>query len=221
LVDFLPNKGRVFINLLMHQTALDYASGVFNPLPFRVGLTGALISKRGMRRQFLHRDEVAIPHDMCTRPTLINILVCLSDFEEDMGATHIAPGTHILPPPWEMPDSESIPLIPAVAEAGDALMWEGRTWHAGGAHCSDKTRYAISTWYSLAGVTPDQIYTSSLHDDVYGTLTTKELEVLGFRVQSDDKYINRIAPRSAHDRQRNTNRATPYVPELRRNASRG
>jgi hypothetical protein len=217
LVDFLPNKGRVFIDLLMNEIALGYASGLFDPLPFRVGLTGALISNRGMRRQFLHRDEIAIPHDMCTRPTLLNILLCLSDFEEEMGATHIAPGTHLLPPPWDVPDAEQVTLLPAIAEAGDALMWEGRTWHAGGPHRSDKTRYAISTWYSLAGVTPDQIYNASLHDDVYDTLTTRELEILGFRVQLDNTYINRIAPRNPNDRQRNTNRATPYVPELHRN----
>jgi hypothetical protein len=219
LVDFLPNKGRAFIDLIMNENALSYARGIFEPLAFRVGNTGALISKRGLGQQFLHKDEIAIPPDMCTRPTLLNILVCLSDFEEDMGATLIAPGTHRLPPPWDVPGSERVALLPAIAQAGDALMWEGRTWHAGGAHRSDKTRFGIATWYNLAGITPDHIYTSSLHDDVYDTLTVKELEVLGFRVQLNNTYINRIAPRNPHDRQRNTNRPTPYVPELHRRRS--
>jgi hypothetical protein len=219
LVDFLPNKGRVFIDLLMNDTAHAYARGVYGSEPYRVGLTGGLISKRGMQRQFLHRDEIAIPHDMCTRLTLLNIILCVSDFDEDMGATHIAPGTHRLPPPWDVPDAEQVGLLPAVAKAGDALMWDGRTWHAGGPHNSDKTRLAVSTWYSMAGITPDQVYAASLHDDVYDTLAPRELEVLGFRVQSNDTYLNRIGPRNANDRQRNTNRDTPYVPELHRKKS--
>jgi ectoine hydroxylase-related dioxygenase (phytanoyl-CoA dioxygenase family) len=154
------------------------------------------------------------------RPTLLNVMVCICDFEEEMGATLVAPGSHRLPPPWDVPDSEQAPVFPAIAEAGDVIVWEGRTWHCGGAHDSDKTRYGIATWYSMAGVTPDHIYVASLHDDVYERLSDKERELLGFRVLVDDKFINRIGPRNADDRRRNTNRATPFVPELRRPEAR-
>lgn len=101
ILDFLPNKGRVFLDHVMNPTGLAYARAMFEPLPWRLWSTGAVISTRGLARQYPHTDEGALPTEMCTRPTLLNIFVALSDFEEDMGATLIAPGTHRLPKPWK------------------------------------------------------------------------------------------------------------------------
>jgi hypothetical protein len=52
-----------------------------------------------------------------------------------------------------------------------------------------------------------------LHADVYESLSTAELDLLGFRVDA----AGRMAPRHPGDRQ-STNRKVPYIPELRRGA---
>lgn len=115
----------------------------------------------------------------------------------------------------EIEGAERARYYPAVVSPGDAILWEGRTWHGGGEHRSDKTRYVITGGFSLAEVTPQHQYTACLHDDVYDTLTQEELEVLGFSTMGAG-YTNRIAPRRAGDARTNTDRKTPFIPELHR-----
>ena len=55
----------------------------------------------------------------------------------------------------------------------------------------------------------------NLHDDIYATLTEAELEILGFKAEPNGR-IEASAPGS----RQNTNRKTPYVPELRRGSDR-
>jgi hypothetical protein len=215
LVEFLANKGRIFIDLIMSPTAQAYAKGVFQGWPHKVWATGGIISRRGLAKQKAHIDQVGVPPAMCGMPAMINIFICVSDFDEDMGATLISPGTHTGPRPIWGVNEDSAPFFPAVAKAGDAIIWDGRTWHRGGPHTSDKARYAISTGFGLAAVTPQDVYTSALHDRVHATLNDEELAMLGFRVETGG-YAGRLAPRTPFDTRTNCNRVTPYVPELHR-----
>ena len=215
LIEFLPNKGRAFIDLFMHPVGLAYAKGVFGAHPFRVWASAATITQRGLARQNAHYDEGILPIEMCVRPTLLNIFICLTDFEEEMGATQIYPGTHRHIGEITPANIADWPCFTAVAKAGDALMWDGRTWHGGGEHRSDKTRIAIGSGYNLLAVTSQHQYSACLSDEVYETLSDEELAVLGFEAV-EFGYTNRIIPRNANDRRTNIGRATPFVPELRR-----
>jgi ectoine hydroxylase-related dioxygenase (phytanoyl-CoA dioxygenase family) len=215
IVEFLPNKGRPFLDLVTYPTSLAYAGGVLTAGPWRVWSLSGLITKRGLAAQRPHIDQNVVPAAMCAVPAMINVFLCLSDFEAEMGATLIAPGTHLGPRPrFDASDAE-VELHPAVAKAGDAIIWEGRTWHGAGPHSSDRTRYAIASGYGLSAVTPNDLYACSLHDRVYETLTPEELAVLGFHAEQSG-YSGRIAPRNPFDRRTNVNRARPYIPELRR-----
>jgi hypothetical protein len=215
LVEFLPNKGRVFIDLFMHPLGLAYAKGVFGEHPSRLWASAATITQRGLARQNPHYDEGILPLDMCTRPTLLNIFICLTDFEEEMGATQIYPGTHRHIGEITRDNIDEWPCFTAVAKAGDALMWDGRTWHGGGQHRSDKTRIAIGSGYNLLAVTSQHQYPTCLSDEVYETLSDEELKVLGFEAV-EFGFTNRIIPRNASDRRSNVGRSTPFVPELHR-----
>jgi hypothetical protein len=216
LVDFLPNKGRVFIDLMMSALPRAYATGVLRGYPYQIWSYGGLISRRGLAQQAAHIDQSNLPAEMCTMPAMLNIFICLSEFEPEMGSTRVALGSHKRPRPrYGDAADEAVPFVAAVAQPGDAIIWEGRTWHGNGAHNSPKTRYAIALDYGLASATPQDVYTSLLQDDVYETLNEDELNMLGFKTQSAG-YSGRIAPRNAFDRRVNTNRAMPFVPELRR-----
>jgi hypothetical protein len=215
-VEFLPNKGRVFIDLMMDPLPLAYAKGVFRGYPTKVWAYDGLISRRGIARQKAHIDQVGVPPELSlAMPSMLNTFICLSDFEVEMGATLISPGSHLLPRPRWGVDEESVPYFAAAAKAGDAIIWEGRTWHRAGPHVSDKTRYAISLGQCLYAVSPQEVFTHILHDRVHETLTESELDRLGFSVY-DGGYSHRIAPRHPFDRRTNCNRVTKYVPELRR-----
>jgi hypothetical protein len=215
IVEFLPNKGRAFIDLVMNPLSLAYAAGVLTAGPFRVWSLSGLITRRGLARQPPHIDQSIVPAAMCAIPAMINIFLCLSDFDAEMGATLIAPATHLGPRPGRGESVDESTFCPAVAKAGDAIIWEGRTWHGAGPHSSDKTRYAIASGFGLAAITPNDLYACSLQDSVYETLTSEELKILGFQAEAVG-YSSRIAPRNAFDRRTNVNRARPYIPELRR-----
>src|SRR5205823_9340356 len=74
-------------------------------------------------------------------------------------------------------------------------------------------RFARCIW-GASWVKPTDNLLQSLHDDVYRSLSTEELDLLGFRVDA----AGRIAPRHPGDRQ-STNRSVPYIPELRRGSN--
>jgi hypothetical protein len=128
IVNFLPNKGREFIDVAKHPVALSYATHLFRGVPFNLVNQSAVIVGNGSPQQVLHVDQQALPF-LTPVPTMFNIFVCLSDFDTDMGATRFSPGSHLKPYPeirkidggntFAVAEAE---LVPAVAEAGSAII---------------------------------------------------------------------------------------------------
>jgi ectoine hydroxylase-related dioxygenase (phytanoyl-CoA dioxygenase family) len=224
-IDFLPNKGRVFIDLCIHPVSQLYLRHVFNGIPYNLVSQAGSILRKGATQMVIHADQQALPF-LTPVPVMLNIFVVLSDFDADMGATRLVPGSHRMAPPKIAPhpqtggayNPEPIETVAVTAQAGAALIWESRTWHCSGASTSDKTRYAISNVYALHFMKPQDIYPAVLHDDVCNSLTAEEKRMLGFEVAFE--YAGRIAPRNPTDTRSNTNCRFPYVPELRRGSPR-
>lgn len=152
------------------------------------------------------------------------MMVCLSDFEADMGATTVVPGSHRHPAPDLTRDVEEqvaeigSGLLPLTARAGSALFWESRTWHRQGAATSDQDRVSLGSSWALHFIKPQDFFPAIVHDDVHETLTERDKELLGYRVVRE--YSGAIAPRNPDDRRSNTNVRYPFVPELVRGGSR-
>lgn len=216
-VKFLVNKGRVFLDLLHKPVAHEYAAHLFRGEPYNVATHSGVFLEKGSSRQVLHADQQAIPL-VLDRPVMFLMMVCLSDFEADMGATLVAPGSHRFPAPDLETDSDDqvraigSELVPLTAKAGSAFFWESRTWHCQGASTSDKTRVSIGVAWAMHFIKPQDFFPAIVHDDVYETLSERDKELLGFSVIRE--YAGRIAPRTPDDRRANTNFEYPYVPEL-------
>lgn len=217
-VPLLVNKGRVFIDhIVKNPVAHAYCRSVFQGAPYHLSASSGMIVRKGAEPMALHADQQYLP--MKTElPVHLNVFYCLSDFEADMGATRVVPGSHLLPPPrmGHTPERgayclEETETIPVECAAGDVIIWESRLWHQSGASTSEKTRYSISSVWSQAWVKPIDNLVQCLQDDVYQTLSKDELELLQFKVDA----AGRFGPRYPGDRQA-TNRAEPFVPELRR-----
>ena len=146
----------------MNKTAHAYAEGMFGPWPWLLWAQNGIITRRGAVEQFLHTDAYQLPPPMSTMPSLINVFVCVSDFDLDMGPTGFVPGSH-LGPYMKFDGDEWSPRVPAVAKAGTAIVWEGRTWHGQGEHRSDKTRYSVAMSYCLWAFRSGENYPASLH----------------------------------------------------------
>ncbi|GED99559.1 hypothetical protein nbrc107696_45720 [Gordonia spumicola] len=95
----------------------------------QIGATQCIQIRPGQGLQPLHRDD-SIFYTVHPGPTdAIGMMMAVSDFTEENGATRVIPGSHL----W---DDERMPTveetIPAEMTAGSAVMWLGGTYHGGG-----------------------------------------------------------------------------------------
>lgn len=217
-ISYLVNKGRPFIDLVMDKRLHEYAKHAFRGTSFHLAASTGLIVRRGAEPMVVHVDQQYVPFPTPT-PLYLNVMICLTEFEEEMGATRVVPKSHRFPtypaqafdPVKGAHNPEPIDTVAVECAAGSAIFFESRTWHQSGISTSDKTRLSISTLWGQSWVKPMDDHMASLHDDVYRSLSKAELEILGFKAEPS----GRIEPRFPGDRQ-NTNRHIPFVPELRR-----
>jgi len=115
----------------------------------------------GEPAQVLHRDEMLWP-EVAGGPhqLMISCMLALSDFTEEVGATRIAPGSNR----DQSVDSTTLDVekdtVPAVMNAGDALFFNGKVIHGGGANrTTDRSRRGLSMTYSLGWLKPEEAQT--------------------------------------------------------------
>ena len=76
---------------------------------------------------------------------VVNAMWMIDSFTEDNGATIVVPGSHLS---GRQPDDDmdmNANWVPAIAPAGSALIFEGRTWHSTGVNHSDQARIGLTT----------------------------------------------------------------------------
>ena len=210
----LYNKGREFIDYVKHPLFAAYNAHVFRGASWHLSAMTGLVVRRGAEPMVVHVDQQFMPYTEV--PTYLNCMLCLTDFEEAMGATRVVPGSHRGAYPKQAFDAqrgahnpEPIATVAVEAPAGSVIFFESRTWHQSGISTSDKTRYSLTTLWQQHWVKPMDNIPFNLQDAVYQSLTDDERELLGFKAEPS----GRIEAPSANAHQ-NTNRKTPYVPEL-------
>ncbi|GAA2456738.1 phytanoyl-CoA dioxygenase family protein [Streptomyces glaucus] len=107
----------------------------------QVSITQAIQIWPGETPQVPHRDDVAhlLP---CPGPTnRVQVMVAMSEFTEENGATMVYPGSHT----WErdrVPRPEE--AVPAEMDPGSCLIWVGGLFHGGGANLADEPRTGLT-----------------------------------------------------------------------------
>lgn len=115
----------------------------------QLSITQAIQIGPGQGLQPLHRDDATSlwRHPQYEREARVQIMVAISDFTEENGATRVIPGSH----KWDderMPTQEE--TVPAEMKAGSALLWLGSVYHGGGANQSALPRTGLTMAYDLA-----------------------------------------------------------------------
>lgn len=137
---------RACIDLAMHPLFLAVANRLLtSTYSFYLGSTKKCVSSKpiisstvgfrvnpGGQQQDLHRDCTDLHTRPCDWPVMIGCVTALTRTHKNNGATIVIPGSHL----WQ--DEDRVPLveeaIPAELEPGDATIFVGNLYHAGGAN---------------------------------------------------------------------------------------
>lgn len=154
LAAFAPSFAELLDNDLMHRWARrDLKSDYW------LNTGQAMIVGPGQGAQFLHRDIAIWPFieasGQAAPQAMVSILLALSDFTEEVGATRVVPGSHRWPDFTRQATAEE--TVGAVMPAGSAVLYLGKTVHAAGANVTaDRWRRGLHMSFCLGWLTPEE-----------------------------------------------------------------
>ena len=157
----LLNAGDVFQRLPVHEHILPVVRGVLGN-DCLLSTYGTASIGPGEPAQAIHADDILYRLPRPHRDIFCNVMIALSDFTEEIGATRIVPGSHEWPEYPEirvMPEGEvddRYPSIPAVLPKGGVCFFLGTTYHGGGANRTDQTRHGLTMAYCAGWLRPQE-----------------------------------------------------------------
>lgn len=155
----LATRAPSFIEVIDHELLHQWAEHGFAN-DYWVNTGQAIIIGPDSPGQPLHRDAgnwpVILGLGKDGPEATLSIMLALTEFSEENGATRVVPGSHR----WDF-DVEASPAqtVGAVMPAGSALLYTGKTIHGGGANVSaDSWRFGIHFSFALAQLTPEEAH---------------------------------------------------------------
>ena len=153
-----------FVELLAHPETFPYVVRLMGPMIEL--LTTHLIYKKpnpdgsvtdrspGWHRDF-YKAQKSLGDPAIPRLNL-KCAYYLTDLDSPAdGGTLFVPGSHRLREPLDVPEgADPEGAVQPTLSAGDCVLFENRTWHAGGANVGDRTRKAVMFGYSYVWVQP-------------------------------------------------------------------
>jgi ectoine hydroxylase-related dioxygenase (phytanoyl-CoA dioxygenase family) len=176
----LAGKGAVFQRLAEHPAILEIVDARLLPNPL-LSTFQSIRLHPGETAQAWHTDDAFYqlprPRD---RSFAISVIWAIEDFTDDNGATEVIPGSHR----WgsEHPDARAHEVVRATMPAGSAIVFDGATWHRGGANLSQKTRLAISPQYCQPYLRPQESQLLVVPPDAARACTPRMRSMLGYSI---------------------------------------
>src|SRR5262245_22568373 len=167
-----------FVNRPVVYGAGEHARSVRPGL--RIGGSQLIQIGPGEGAQPLHRDHWAMlwRYPDYGRQVRVQVMVAVSDFTEENGATRVVPGSHKWSEDRVADPSES---VPAVMKAGSALLFVGSTHHGGGANrTTDQYRTGLTTGLDSAAVRQEENMYLALSPDVVKSYPEQIQRLLGW-----------------------------------------
>lgn len=172
---FLKHRHEVWVGDVRHTFQSDV----------RIGVTQAIQIGPGEGAQPLHRDDNAFMwrHPTHGREGRLQIMLALSEFTAQNGATLTIPGSHL----WdEQTRPDAALAIPAEMDAGSALLWLGSLFHAGGANrTTDQYRTGVTIALDVSSVRQEENMYLALPADVVASYPPDIQRLLGWSAGSN------------------------------------
>jgi len=174
----LPNKGKVFRDLMLHPLVDAVMRPLVGPKYLLSSLT-ANIARPGGVPMYLHTDQGYV--DFWTKkPLVANIAWMLDDFTEANGGTRLVPFSHLNP---ERRDYDPAETIAAEGPAGSALIFDGRLTHGTGANLTEnENRHAVLSYFCRPFLRQQENYFLGLDPHIRRTERAEILRLMGYAI---------------------------------------
>jgi ectoine hydroxylase-related dioxygenase (phytanoyl-CoA dioxygenase family) len=182
----LLNAAPVFRSLPAHPQILPVARAVLGK-DCLLSTYGTVAIGPGEPAQAIHADDVLYRLPRPHGDIFCNVMIALSDFTEENGATRIVPGSHRWPDDPEiriMPEGEvdtRWASIPAVMPQGSVCFFLGGTYHGGGANRTRAPRTGMTMAYCAGWLRPQENYTVAVRQELAATFEPDLQAVMGWR----------------------------------------
>jgi hypothetical protein len=147
----------------------------------RIGAAQLIQIGPGQGAQPLHRDHWAMLWrypDYGRRQVRVQVMIAVSDFTAENGATLVVPGSHTWSEDRIADPSEA---VPAVMRSGSALLFLGSTHHGGGTNrTTDQYRTGLTTGLDSAAVRQEENMYLALGPEVVKTYPEQIQRLLGW-----------------------------------------
>ena len=141
MVHNLMLRHPVFMEFLENTVMHEYLSRLLAPTCTLYAYTSSSLPANGSNySRRIHVDAQAQCTDYITN---VGVLVALDDFSTENGATYFLPGSHRS---LKVPDEAHFfaNAVRALPRAGEAMIFNARTFHYGGVNTTGRARHAIT-----------------------------------------------------------------------------
>lgn len=170
----LAAKGEPFLRLAEHPRVVEILDRVLLP-NWLLSTLQSIRLHPGETEQPWHADDsfYLVPEP---RPRLaISCIWAIEDFTRANGATELIPGSH-------RAGRHAADPICAEMPAGSVVIFDGGTWHRGGANRSDTTRLAISPQYCQPWLRPQESQLLIVPPEAAAKSTPRQRAMLGYSI---------------------------------------
>jgi ectoine hydroxylase-related dioxygenase (phytanoyl-CoA dioxygenase family) len=178
----LAARAPAFAELLDHDLMHAWAGRALKE-GYWLNTGQAMIVGPGEKEQVLHRDlnlwPLFVEAGRSAPECMVSILLALSDFTEEVGATRMVPGSHR----WDSFRTVADPrgTLPAVMPAGSALLYLGKTIHGAGANRTVRSwRRGLHMSFVLGWLTPEEASPIAVPWDIAKGYPERVQRMLGY-----------------------------------------
>lgn len=178
----LAAKSRTFVDrYLLHPTLLAIADRILlaHCGDYWMSQAETIFIHPGNPAQELHRDDCNWGVAQRLGIDLqISVLLALGDYDAEVGATRVVPGSHHWPLDRSIHDLDAAPVE---MEPGSALVYLGSLVHGGGANRTpDRVRKGLYLAFLQGWLTPEEAVAVGVGPEVAATLPRRAQELLGW-----------------------------------------
>ena len=179
----LINRGEIFEQFMIQPTLIALVESLLGR-DVQLGSTQAVIIGPGETPQALRPDRghppLALLGDASHSPvrTSLGVMLALTDFTKDNGATRVVPGSHRA---CTLSESEASDAVSVEIKRGDLLIWDASLWHGGGANQTDTRRIGLLTYWVAGWIRPDDNLLLLIPREKISRFPRRLQELVGFR----------------------------------------